>query len=141
MGFLTERMLFPYELYVLGLKGSACQPEGDPSSLNLYWYDPPGPVPGGGAAGPDEGLPGLPGVPEGILKRTPGPGRGARRALERPAPVDAEPLVSALEAASKSADCLYGRSWKAAGQSVELTDNVIRLSREAGRLVVGKPKG
>ena len=67
--------------------------------------------------------------------------RGMVAEVAKNAPADAEPLVSALEAASKSADCLYGRSWKAAGQSVELTDNVIRLSREAGRLVVGKPKG
>ncbi|SEI71947.1 phasin family protein [Azotobacter beijerinckii] len=67
--------------------------------------------------------------------------RGMVAELSKNAPADAEPLVSALETAAKSADCLYGRGWKAAGQGVELADNVIRLSREAGRLVAGKPKG
>ncbi len=55
------------------------------------------------------------------------------------APADAEPLVTALERVAKTADCLYGQGWKAADQGVELADNVIRLSREAGRQAV-KPK-
>ncbi|MFB8830724.1 TIGR01841 family phasin [Azotobacter sp. CWF10] len=49
------------------------------------------------------------------------------------APADAEPLVGALEAAAKGVDYLYGRGLEAAGQGVALADNVIRLTREAGR--------
>ncbi|GAB3387116.1 TIGR01841 family phasin [Azotobacter armeniacus] len=63
--------------------------------------------------------------------------------MAKNAPADAESLVSALEVAAKGADCLYDRGWKAAGQSVNLANNVIRLSREAGQVATDadKPKG
>lgn len=63
--------------------------------------------------------------------------------VSKNAPTDAEPLVNALETVAKGADCLYGSGWKAAGQSVELANNVVRLSRETGLVTsdAGKPKG
>jgi len=69
--------------------------------------------------------------------------RGMVAELAKNAPADAEPLVDAMQAAAKGGDCFYGNSWKAAGEGMKLADNVIRLSREAGRVASGarKPQG